>query len=177
MKDLLLFGREKWSCFFWSAHKFWWRPFFFSRSSDFGWKNRSIIGEDLFFWRSRNFDRNTASVWFKADENLGQVCLLLFTASKKAPPFAKSWLRNWPRPQFTVTKYVVNMPFCNTLELHQFIFFICNLIFLLIFICNLTLRENQLFSLKARGLNQAVFVQKKFTFGSLFLAKSWLHVL
>ena len=47
-----------------------------------------------FFWRSPDFGRKIASNWFKIDENLGQVRLLLFSPLKKAP-FAKSWLRAW----------------------------------------------------------------------------------
>ena len=43
------------------------------------------FGEDLFFWRSLDFNRKTASIWFKTDENLGQVRLLLFSPLKKAP--------------------------------------------------------------------------------------------
>ena len=82
----------------WSGEvtEFWLRPFFL-RSPKFGWKNRFNFGEDLFFfWRSPDFDRKTASIWFKTDENLGQVRLLLFSPLKKAPsPFAKSWLRTW----------------------------------------------------------------------------------
>ena len=66
---------------------------FFFRSPNFGRKNRLNFGEDLFFLRSPGFDRKTASVYFKTVENSGQVRLLLFPASKKAPPFAKSWLR------------------------------------------------------------------------------------
>ena len=57
---------------------------FFLRSCNFGRKNRFKSGEDLFL-RSIEFDRKTASIWFKTDENLGQVRLLLFPASKKAP--------------------------------------------------------------------------------------------
>ena len=50
-----------------------------------------------FWWRpcsfkSPDFDRKTASILFKIDENLGQVRLLLFSPLKKAFPFAKSWL-------------------------------------------------------------------------------------
>ena len=64
--------------------------FFFLRSPKFGWKNRFKFGEDLFFWRSPDFDTKTASIWFKTDENLGQVRLLLFSPLKKArSPFAK----------------------------------------------------------------------------------------
>ena len=44
-----------------------------------------------FFLRSPDFDRNIASIRFKTDENLNQVRLLLFPASKKSPSFAKSW--------------------------------------------------------------------------------------
>ena len=82
MKDYLLFGPEKWSFFFlehtqsWSGEvtEFWLRP--------------------SFFWRSPDFGRKIASNWFKTEENLGQVRLLLFSPLKKAP-FAKSWLRAW----------------------------------------------------------------------------------
>ena len=67
--------------------------FFFWRSPEFGRKNRFKKGKHLFFWKSLNFDKKSSSIWFKTDENLGQVCLLLFPASKKAPTFAKFWLR------------------------------------------------------------------------------------
>ena len=60
--------------------------FLFRRSPNFGRKTRLNFGEDLFFGRSSEFDRKTAPIWFKTDENLGQVRLLLFQASKKAPP-------------------------------------------------------------------------------------------
>ena len=101
VKDYLLFGPEKWSFVFlersqsWSeVTEFWIRPFFFLRSPKIVWKNRFNFGEDLFFWSSPDFDRKTASIWFKTDENLGQVRLLLFSPLKKArSPFAKSWLR------------------------------------------------------------------------------------
>ena len=45
--------------------------------------------------RSPDFDRKTVSISLKTDENLGQVRLLMFLVSKKAPPppFANSWLR------------------------------------------------------------------------------------
>ena len=74
--------------------------FFFFWSPNFGRKNRFNCGEDLFFWRSPNFDTKSASIWFKTDENLGQVCLLLFPAFKKAPSplripgYAPGW-KHW----------------------------------------------------------------------------------
>ena len=47
----------------------------------------------LFFWRLPEFGRKTASILFKTNENLRQVRLRLYQTSKKAPHFAKSWLR------------------------------------------------------------------------------------
>ena len=81
----------------WSAEatEFWWRPFFWT-SPNFGWNNRFNFGDDLFFGgggRSPDFNKKTASICFKTNENLGQVRLLLFSPLKKAPLFAKSWLR------------------------------------------------------------------------------------
>ena len=63
---------------------------FFFEIANFGRKNRLNFGKDLlfiffFFWRSLDFDKKTASIWFKTDENLGQACLLWFQASKKPP--------------------------------------------------------------------------------------------
>ena len=55
------------------------------------WKPFSFF----FFLRSPEFDRKTASIRFKTDQNLGQSCLLLFLASNKASPIANSWLRAW----------------------------------------------------------------------------------
>ena len=69
---------------------------FFLRSPGFGWKNCLNLGEDLFLGITCFcvFGRKTASIKFKTDGNLGQVRLLMFQASKKAPPpFAQSWLR------------------------------------------------------------------------------------
>ena len=89
MKDLLLFGPDMWSFLFSGAHpklvrRSDWilvKTFlsFFWRSPNLGRKNRFNFGEDLFFRRSPGFDRKTASIWFKTDENLGQVRLLLFS--------------------------------------------------------------------------------------------------
>ena len=47
----------------------------------------SILVKTLFFGdHLPDFDRKTASISFKTDESLGQVRVLLFSASKKAPP-------------------------------------------------------------------------------------------
>ena len=45
---------------------------------------------EIVFEEYLNLTKKTASIWFKIDESLGQVRLLLFQASKKAP----SSLRN-----------------------------------------------------------------------------------
>ena len=47
-----------------------------------------------FFWVHQNLDRKTDSIWVKTDQNLGPDRLMLFPASKTAPPpMANSWLR------------------------------------------------------------------------------------
>ena len=60
------------------------KTFFFWRSPNFGRKNLLILVKT--FLRSPEFDKKTASISSKTDENLVQVRLLLFPASKKAPP-------------------------------------------------------------------------------------------
>ena len=40
----------------------------------------------FFFGDQFKFDRKTASIWLKTDQNLGQDRLMLFPASKKASP-------------------------------------------------------------------------------------------
>ena len=42
---------------------------------DFGQKKPSDFGEDLFFWRSPNFQWKIASIQFRNNENSGQVRL------------------------------------------------------------------------------------------------------
>ena len=79
-KKLLLFGPEKWS-FFSGAH---------TKLIRSDW----ILVKAFFFWRSPDFDRKTASIWFKTDENLGQVRLLLFLPLKKASQ-KKGLYWNW----------------------------------------------------------------------------------
>ena len=39
-----------------------------------------------FFGYHLKFDRKTVSIWLQTDQNLGQDRLMLFPASKKAPP-------------------------------------------------------------------------------------------
>ena len=63
-------------------------------------KTVSILVQTFLGGRSPDLDRKTASIWFKTDENLGQVCLLLFSPLQKATRFAKSWLRACFVPAF-----------------------------------------------------------------------------
>ena len=82
----------------WSGEvtELWLRPFFFFEITKIWLEKPFQFRCRPFFWRSPDFDTKTASIWFKTDENLGQVRLLLFSPLKKArSPFAKSWLRAW----------------------------------------------------------------------------------
>ena len=64
--------------------------FFFWRPLVFGRKNRLNSGEDPFFWGGYLFSaEKIISILFKTDENLGQVRLLIFQASKKPSPFCE----------------------------------------------------------------------------------------
>ena len=57
-------------------------------------KTVSILMKIVFFFRSPDFDKKNAPIWFKTDENFGQVCLLLFPASKpplRIPGYAPDW--------------------------------------------------------------------------------------
>ena len=96
VKDLLLLE----FCFFSGAHpklvrKSEWilvKSFFFSEITRFRPKKPFQFRWRPFFCfvrRSPDFDRKTASIWFKIDENLGQVPLLLFQASKKPHPLCE----------------------------------------------------------------------------------------
>ena len=63
--------------------------FFFGDHLISAGKTVSILVKTFFFWRSPDFDRKTASIWFKTDENLGKVRFLLFPASKNPPPLCE----------------------------------------------------------------------------------------
>ena len=50
-----------------------------------------------FFLDQLNLGRKTVLILVKTNQNLGQDRLILFPASKTAPPTANSWLRYWLR--------------------------------------------------------------------------------
>ena len=143
VKDLLLLGLEKWNFFSGPQLKLvgktdWiWVKTFFSFGDNPIWtgKTVSILVKTFFFWRSSDFERKTASIWFKTyenlvkppqsktasiwfktDENLDQVHLLLLPASKKPPPplFANSWLRAWWLLTVSIAKFYIVSQISNT---------------------------------------------------------------
>ena len=71
--------------------------FFFLESPKIGQKNSVNFSKNLLFIEDHpNLDRKIVSISVKTSENLGQDRLMLFPASKTAPPSnTNSWLRAW----------------------------------------------------------------------------------
>ena len=67
-----------------------WRPFFWDHLNR---KTVSISVKTFFFWDHLNLGSKTDLFWVKSNENLVQDLLMLYPASKTAPPpNANSWL-------------------------------------------------------------------------------------